>query len=247
MRISQDEFPADPKKESIMKKTSRRSFGRSVAAALAAIPVATFASESTFTAQTRKSSSTVLGDNRSHENTPPPIDLADGSFSVLMKTNSATPPLTESGSGPYTYKGKVAPSTKNSFEHIKILHGSGEQVYRDLDAADSEVAITLRDETDGDAGRLVVSCVSDEINIVSTGYGSGPANGQLQPSYKPGRPHHKHTLTHQGGPGNKEFRITAIKITKRGATPLDLALNPVGSGSNQFESQGFRILLWLKE
>lgn len=230
-----------------MKKTSRRSFGKSVAAALAAIPVATLGSESNLKAQKRRRSSVLLDDARSHENTPPPIELLDGSFSILMKTNSATAPLSQSGSGlEYTYKGKVAPSTKNSFEHIKVIHGSGEQVYRDLDASDSIVTVKLLDENDDNVGDLIFSCVNDEIKIKSIGYGSGPANGQLQPSYKAGRPYHKHSLTHQGGPGNKEFRVAAISVTKRGAMPLDFVLPPV-SANSPFESQGFRILLWLKE
>jgi len=229
-----------------MKKTSRRSFGKLMTGAIAALPVASLSARANATLRTNERTATAMPANRYHENTPPPVEINDGSFAFLVKTPTQTKPLNETGSGPYLYKGKVDGSTDNNIEHIKILHGSGEWVYRDLEATGSMITIELQDYDNGRAGTLVVSGDTDAFQVLSTGYGSGNANGQLSWSRENGRPHYKHHFMHRGGPGNKEFRVTGIRITKGGATTLNLAL-PSVSANNPFESQGYRILVWLRD
>lgn len=232
-----------------MKKTSRRTFGKQITHALAALPVATLASASF--GQTKQGVRPHRNDNRTHENTPPPIEFQDGSLSVLAKATSPVHPLPEKGSNPYTYQGRVDPRPdKNMIDHIKILHGSGEWIYRDLDAAGSVLTVELKDENDGPVDILEVSTggsgSSDYFQVVSKGSsGSGVGNGPFKASSKPGKPFFKHLLEHKGGGGNKEFRVTGIKITKNDTTTLDLHVPPISTTA--FESQGYRILIWLQD
>ena len=234
-----------------MKKTSRRNFGKQLTGAIATLPLAAIVSSKTEARsplRTRSASVGSLVDERYHENTPPPIELVDGSFAIHIKTLPTTTaqPLTRTGSGhSWVYKGKLDTSSDNNIEHIKILHGSGESVFRDVEASGSVITIELQDENDGRVGTLTVFGDRDFFQVASFGYGSGNADGQLVWTHENGKPHHKHHFTHQGGPGNKEFRITGIRITKGGATTLNLALPPV-SGT-PFESQGYRILVWLAD
>src|SRR5689334_676501 len=110
-----------------MEKTSRRSFGKLMTGALAALPVVSATTNTNAKARAeREESPIVMYDNRYHENTPPPVEIAEGSFSVLIKTKTTTKPLVETGTGPFLYQGKVEGHSDNNFETIKILHGSGE-------------------------------------------------------------------------------------------------------------------------
>jgi hypothetical protein len=226
------------KQEDESKKTSRRKFGRQMAYALAALPVTAIATSTI--GQTRKRTKPHRDDNRNHENTPPPIELQDGSFTLLAKTTSPNHPLPETGTGPFTYRGKVIPTNgKNAIEHIRVLYGNGDRIYHDSSAIGSVITVLLKDEDDVLVGTLeassMVSGTEDSFQVVS--------NAQLAPSSKPGKKH-KHFLEHRGGAGNKDFRVAAIKITKGGSTKFNLTLPPV-TASNPFESQGYRVLIWL--
>ena len=229
-----------------MKKTSRRSFGKQLTGVLAGLPLVTMTAKAKTIKppQQRPASVGSLVDARYHENTPPPISFEDGSFAVHIKSNATTQPLAQSGTGPFVYSGKLDTSSDNNIEHIKVLHGSGEWVFRDLAATGSIITIELQDYNDGRVGTLTISGDRDLFSISSLGYGAGTANGRLIWSHENGNPHHKHHFTHQGGPGNKDFRVTGIRITKNGATTLNLAL-PAVSTTNPFESQSYRILVWL--
>lgn len=230
-----------------MDKTSRRSFGKLMTGALAALPVASaFADTNAKARSEAEESPIVMYDNRYHQNTPPPVEISEGSFSVLIKTPSATQPLRETGSGPFLYQGKVEGSTDNNFETIKILHGSGEWVYRDVEATGSIITVELQDFNNGRVGTLTISGDTDSFYVGSRGYGSGNANGQLIWTHENGKAHHKHRFTHRGGPGNKDFRVTGMRITRGGPTTLNLAL-PAVSDDNPFEPQGYRILIWFKD
>jgi len=230
-----------------MTRTSRRNFGKLMAGAMATVPIASLVESNDVLAQSKAKSDEVLREDiRYHENTPPPIEMLDGSFFFVIKTPNATKPLDESGSGPFVYKGKIAGSSDNNIEHIKILHGSGEWIYRDLEAVGSTITIELQDYDNGRSGTLTVSGDGPAFQVVSQGYGPGNANGKLNWTHDSGRPHHKHKFSHQGGPGNKDFRITSIKITKGGPTTLNFVL-PAVSSSAPFESQEYRILIWLRD
>ena len=234
-----------------MKKTSRRNFGKSMARTLAVLPLASLTAKEAAKAQTSRQERRMVDDNRSHENTPPPIEVQDGSFSLVIRTAAETAPIEAPTSGPgssnpYLYKGKVPGSSDNNIEHIKILDGAGEWIYRDLEAASSNITIELQDYENLRVGTLEISGERDFFKVQSRGYGSGNADGRLPWVKENGRPRHKHHFTHQGGPGNKEFRVTGIRITKGGATTLNLAIPPVGTG-HPFDSVGYRILIWLRE
>jgi hypothetical protein len=228
-------------KERIMKNTSRRSFGRSLASALAAIPVAALASKSTVKAQTDKGSRTRMAKIISHENTPPPITVEDGSFHMLIRRpDSAQPILTQSGSGKnWSYEGNIN-NSRNSIAHIKILHGTGEWVYRDLNAAGSRILIELTNEDRVLVGTLDIQGSPGLFKLNSTGYGNGNGNGKLDHAKAAGKPHYKHKWMHKGGDAAREFRITRIQVIKNSVLTLDEQVD-----LDEFLSQEYRILIWL--
>lgn len=220
-----------------MKKTSRRTFGKQLAGALAALPTAALVTSTV--GQPRKGRQR-REEIKNHENTPPPIDIQDGSFTIKAKTRTANHPLAETGSGPFTYRGKIFPTNgENAIEHIRVFRGNGDRFYRDGSAEGSVVTIQLKDENDVLVDTLVFSSVvingDDFLQIVS--------NTQMAPSSRPGRKH-RHFLEHRGGAGNRDFRITSIRITKGGSTRLNHTLPPV-SADHPFEPQGLRVLIWL--
>jgi hypothetical protein len=224
-----------------MKKTSRRNFAKSVAGAIAAIPIVSVAASG----QRQSRQKRILN----HENTPPPISIDDGSLDLRIKHPDDNKPLEESGQDRlWYYRGKLNGARANSIEHVKVLDGAGEKRYMDLNATGSVITITLKDESDGRVGELRFREIQDfgesKFEVRSTGYGNGKGKGQLSYSKGDGKPARKHKWKHQGGDGPKDFRIVGINITGGSVRPFNLNLPPVSEAS-PFENQEFRVLIWL--
>ena len=224
-----------------MKKTSRRKFGQLIAGAVAAIPVASIAAQTPRVP--RAPGKTSLQDILNHENTPPPIMIEDGSFQLKIKhVDTNGDPMTRTGSGTsWTYKGNF--NTNNNFAHLRVMHGSGEMLYSDLNAAGAKILITLEDEDHNPAGNLVFEGSATDFIVTSNGTGNGDADGKLDWSKAYGKPKSKHRWVHKGrGNSNKDFRISRIIITKTNGAVLAF---DVQVDLSQFASQDFRILAWL--
>ena len=225
-----------------MKKTSRRKFGQLIAGAVAAIPVASIAAQTPRVP--RAPGKTSLQDILNHENTPPPIMIEDGSFQLKIKhVDTNDDPMTRTGSGmDWTYKGNFN-NNKNNFAHLRVMHGSGEMLYSDLNAAGSKVLITLEDEDHNPGGNLVFEGSATDFIVTSHGTGNGNADGKLVWSKAYGKPKFKHKWAHKGVANpNKDFRISRIQITKvNGAVvAFDLQVDVA-----EYESQEIRVLAWL--
>ncbi|MDX6531953.1 MAG: hypothetical protein QOH41_4243 [Blastocatellia bacterium] len=244
-----------------MKKTSRRSFGKQFAGALAAVPLASVSAKSdpqqNKPGQSRKSDPECI---RTHENTPPPISINDGSLTMFLETaatataNPGNPMTNESDtSTEHFHKGNLNGSKSSEIVHIKVLHGSGDLLYQNLDATDSTVTVQLEDIDGGDVGALNFSAPNTvpapghpfAPEFIIRGTGPTAANRKLQYNgHGAGSHKDRHEFSHKGGAGGKEFRVVAIKVEQSGQllfftkAPLK-TVDPL--------SQQYRVLLWLKE
>jgi hypothetical protein len=116
-----------------MKKTSRRSFTKSITAALAVAP---FALSANTQGQQRKSGSASPFDNRTHD-TPPPIEVIDGS--LRTEAHDDHKETHDTVLRRWYYDNEAYPN----IAHIKVLHGSGDMIYRNLAADGLIVKISL--------------------------------------------------------------------------------------------------------
>ncbi len=224
-----------------MKKTSRRNFGKLLAGAAAAIPVASIAAQTPPPIDQRKATS--LEKILNHENTPPPITIEDGSFQLKIKHEETNDdPMTRTGSGMNWRYNANFNNDKNNFAHIRVMHGSGEMLYSDLNAAGSKILISLEDERHNPAGNLVFEGSATDFIVSSQGTGSGNADGKLVWSKAYGKPKFKHKWTHNGrGNPNNDFRISRITITKVNGAVLAFDIQV---DLTEFKSHDFRILAW---
>jgi hypothetical protein len=242
-----------------MKKTSRRSFGKQFAGALAAVPLASVSAKSdpqqSKPGQSPKSDPVCI---RTHENTPPPISINDGSLTMFLATvetttgNPSNPMNNESDtSTEHFHKGNLNGSKSNEIVHIKVLHGSGNLLYQNLDATDSTVTVQLEDIDGGDVGAVNFSAPNTvpapghpfAPEFIIKGTGPTAANRKLQYNgHGTGRHKDRHEFAHKGGPTVKEFRVAAITVEKGGQILFFTKAPP--RTADPF-SQEYRLLLWL--
>ena len=108
-----------------MKKTSRRNFAKTMTAALAAAPVA-LVSKTEAGAQTPDKRRRVGSSSESvrfHQDTPPPIEILDGS--LIVESADAF------GGTETVLTLKSAP-----IEHIRVIADNGDKLYEDLEASE---------------------------------------------------------------------------------------------------------------
>jgi hypothetical protein len=189
-----------------------------------------------------KPAATTLAKMFFHENTPPPLLVEDGSLNI-----SAVIPLAPGGSqNVWSYSGTIPGSQSSEIAHIKVLHGSGNVVFMDLDAGDSTITINLLDEVKGAAGKLEITGGPNQFQIISTGQGNGTGKLDHTPPTGTASATPKHRYTHKGGENAKAFRVVGINITKPSGQVFNLRL-PLPTVANPFVSQEFRILVWFAD
>lgn len=190
----------------------------------------------------------------SHESTPPRISIEDGSMTISVRTRPTPGPgppdpfgLPHSTPQEHVYKSAFnAPS--HQIEYIRVLHGSGRLLYEDLSANGSVVTLRLGDDpTRAPVGEVEFSesiAIPNQFKIVSrwTGAGDGRLN-YLGHGNPPGRRKDRHKWEHRGGGPGREFLVTSIEVRKPSGIVFRTDLNP----AHPFESQEFRVLIWLPE
>lgn len=176
----------------------------------------------------------------SHENTPPPISIDDGSLSigVRLPPTQVVPaghlPLDETHPGKWQYQGNLNDRQKNAIEHIKVLHGSGMMIYTDLQAEGSIITIQLND-----GGTVVDNLEFREVPPPTGTQTLFQVTSSHRMNYAaPGLSGGKHRWAHAGAGGARDFYVSAIQIIKNGQIQLNL------TGMIQ---EDFRILVWLTE
>jgi len=122
----------------VMKKTSRRRFGKQLTGAVAAMTITSLTGKAEIinTAQKPKAASEQIG-FRTHD-TPPPLEFINGSF-VVEKENDFNNTVMNGTRREY----KVT-AGRTTLEHIKIVDGSGEMLYRKDGADQCIISFELR-------------------------------------------------------------------------------------------------------
>lgn len=242
-----------------MKKTSRRNFGKLMTGAIAAIPAISLAPESVVLGQRRGEKSQDKICIRSHESTPPPISIEDGSLKFTVEASTADPLKLQSGGPPWVYEGDINSGTDNEIAHIRVLHGSGSLLFQDLEAEGSTVTVHLRDTSHKLVGQLVFSKGSGSgspspFRVKSEKFGTtSQGDGMLMHQLPSGTGSHKnrHSFQHKGGDTNNEFRVTRIEIEKPndlGGTDKVFTVSiKKPAPTDEFFSHELRVLIWLKE
>jgi hypothetical protein len=212
-------------KENIMKTTSRRNFGKQLAATVAALPVVTLAASENTSAQTEQQlkARAMQEKVRTSHNTPPDVVISDGSLSI-----ESSDELEHVGGN--VYKPKVNPTAQPEITHIRVFVDNGDKVYEDLEAEGSSINIGWENNGGSKKGDLTIKKDVDKFTISSDKkLKDSKVNGHRRPN----------KLEHPGGEDGKEFRIAFVGVT-----------NPLGFTTlfrpsvTRFEAAEFRVLIW---
>ena len=212
-----------------MKKTSRRSFAKTITAALAAAPVAlltkTAGSAQTPSKQTRVGPSGQ--DIFQHQDTPPGLEILDGSLIV-----ESTEEFAETAGTRFLYKS----TTDTSIEHIRVIADSGEKLYEDLYATE-----------DGISSSIEIVWINEDKNVSGNVKITGGTVFQIDSDKKlgknPQKKRRKFKYEHPGQGGGKRIRIESIAITNARGRKTTFTATPTDTGDN-FIPDEFRILIW---
>jgi hypothetical protein len=212
-------------KESIMKKTSRRSFGRQITGALATLPLASLVTSPSASAQT------------SHD-TPPPVLLMNGS--VIVETAEADFDEKEIVSGQRKkYKRRpVGAGMKVSLAHIKVIDGSGEILYR------GDCQTTCRDFS-----IAVTTAENDIINLASIANKfqiDTPSNKKLDkttdPFDQPMSARRKGRFRYKDDSSGAQTSIKSVAVKQGGAGVFEVILDDLPD-----DGQELKVMMWLEE
>jgi len=207
-----------------MKKTSRRTFGKQLAAALAAVPVASVALNAS--GKGRKQKSRTAADFLKEHDTPPPVLLLEGSVTV----ETTDPFGTSHPAGIGRKKHFVSAYNDLDLAHIKIVDGSGEMLYRNDKPRDTEVRVVVSDGTEVKLGRVADGFYIDLSNEKDLGNPES-INGKRKARYRPKKNH-------------DDLEIQAIKVAESPASS-DL-LYKISKGDLNSRLKECRIMIWLE-
>jgi hypothetical protein len=218
-----------------MRKTSRRTFGKQLTGAIAALPLASLANRAA--GQAKQPTKSATDGKRYHQNTPPPLVIEDGSLSFSIKADKE---LKETPDGDnFIYTGEIS-SGRNNFHHIRVLHGSGKLLYEDLEAKDSIITLDLQEVSAKPIGTIRLEAFASEIKVTSKPLTSGKAklkyDGVTGMTAKKQRYHHE-------GSGPNDFRISTITIM-RGEDQSSQTFTAPAEASDRPFWQEYRILVW---
>jgi hypothetical protein len=196
-----------------MKKTSRRNFAKSIMAAAAAAPVV-LSTKTAASAQT-------------HQNTPPPIQILDGSLMVESMEE-----FTETTGSRFKYTLTNDPL----IEHIRVISDNGDKIYEDLEASAGTISSAIE-----------LVWVNEDKNATGTVKISGGSVFQIDSDKKLGKSSQKKKrkfkYEHPGNGNNKRIRIESIEITDVRGRKTKITAFPTGNGDD-FLPEEFRILIW---
>lgn len=199
-------------------KNSRRTFGKQLTAAVAGISLAALADNQEARAQkTKRTESEVR--IFTHD-TPPPTELLDGSLVVESYYDYGNP--IQQGNR-WRYQQTAEPG----IAHLKILHGSGDVIYKNLNAEGCAIRIDWRD-TSGTTGYVDVT--GGAAFVVDTDKRMTRGNS--------GRRRRPFKFDH---PGNgHDFRIESITVTKAGSTLFQVSAPPSGTA----DPEEYKVMIW---
>lgn len=205
-----------------MKKTSRRSFSKAIAAGLVSLPAASLANAvkkgghgilEANTAEPQR-----LLDARNQHDTPPTFVMAQGSF--IVEIDKPLAPAGVSGGKKRYRRPKAVGGRDAHFDHIKIVDGSGEMLYRNDNARDCEIVLALESslEVKVFGGRELMIEMTDSLDA---------GTAQSGPRKRP----HKYVPS--------SLSILAIKVQRGTSVLYSVARNEVVS-----KLEDARIMVW---
>lgn len=228
-----------------MKKTSRRSFGKQITGALAALPIASLAATQDAGAQTRDQAKRddlaklveTLEIRTSHD-TPPTVLIMDGSF-IIETDKSDFDEKDEVAAQPKKYRRTPQDPRKRLFmAHVKIVDGSGEVLYRGNyhnPASNLSIAITTAENdvvTLGRAGNKFEVTTASNKKLQKT-------SGDDQPvgTKRLGRFRCRREVA-----GNPQASITSVAVRKDGTSVFDVSLADLPDNGREL-----KVMAWLAE
>ncbi len=230
-----------------MKKTSRRSFGKQLTGAMAALPIASLVMNESISGQVKPKTPRVASDQSAFKehDTPPPVLLMQGSFIIETAEGSFDESVTMGGRKKYRRHPKQ--KTKVHLAHVKILDGSGEILYRNDNIMDDPTHLPMD-------LRLAVTTEDGLVNVASVGNNfeiDAPGDKKLEkvdpvthPEDQPMGSKRLARFRYRDDPSGTQHRITGVKVSK-GAS---MALFEI-SDLTDLASKGdeLRIMVWLEE
>jgi hypothetical protein len=201
-------------------KTSRRGFGKQLTGAVAGVTLASLAENLEGKDQRPNAKRPQVKPGLFTHDTPPPTQLIDGSLVVESYRDYGNP--SQQGTR-WHYRQTVDPG----IAHIKILHGSGDVIYKNLDADGCAIRVDWRDRN-GTAGYINVT--GGTAFIIDTDKRMTPGNS--------GRRRRPFKFEH---PGNgQDFRIESITVTNGGTTLFQVSAPP----STIAEPEEYKVMIW---
>ena len=232
-----------------MKKTSRRSFGKQLTGAVAALPLVSlsgrtpaFARDEPLNLPQRKK-----WDIRSHQDTPPPIIIEEGSIKIDVKDQNlgAGPALPADPGGGYMWE-FPKPSTSNDIFLVgmKIVTGADRLLFyldRDFGTVDRQ-PISVRIHVEGpDTARqeIVISTRAKHVTV------QVPPRRELKKLSTPDPPSvGRLRFRYHDEAGNTNYPMKSIAIAAGAGAQvisrIDPSMLPEGSA-------GLKIMLWFED
>jgi hypothetical protein len=213
------------KQEEESKKTSRRSFGKQLTGAVAAISIASLACKGEEKSEETQTKGPLVQAKKITHDTPPPTEIVDGSLAVESYVDFGNP--TAQGNR-WQYKQSSSPK----IAHIKILHGSGDMIYRNLSADGCTIRLDWKDK-DGTTDYLKISGNQTVFMI------------DCDKRMNPGRTGKKHRPYRWDHPGNsKDFRIESIKVSDSAGNTLFQVTAPPPPSPPDVIPEEYKVMIW---
>lgn len=152
-----------------MKKTSRRNFGKALAAGLASLPGVSLANTNQQKFAEQKASnpaeSQKLSEKKNQHDTPPTFLITQGSFIIELDKPLAYV-TTTNGKKKYR-RPKASGGVDAELDHIKIVDGSGEMLYRNDAPRGCEIVLTLEESLEAKiyGGSELIVEMTDTLNV----------------------------------------------------------------------------------
>jgi hypothetical protein len=209
-----------------MKKTSRRDFAKKMTTAVAVAPFV-LSKNTAASADTSSKDAYVRPPIQAHQDTPPPIEILDGSLIV-----ESAEEFSETAGARFLYK-----LTSDPFiEHIRVLADNGDKIYEDLNASNgttsSKIEIVWINEDKNTTG-----------NVIITGGSVFQIDSDKKLDKNTHKKRRKFKYEHRGVGGGKRIRIESIEITNANGRKAKFTATPTGTADG-FLPDEFRILIW---
>jgi hypothetical protein len=227
-----------------MKKTSRRSFGKQLTGAIAALPIASLATKGIAGQMDPKKASRVSVQKTEKEHdTPPPLFIQSGSLILEARTDkndwTHTPmPGSRRGYRVLTKDRNDQPPTTAIFvAHIKIVDGSGELVYRfdNYNNTTKSVPVHVNCLMNGDLTENFHLSVDNTEFVIDV-----PDKRKIKP--KQGDPvmnGKRKRVKYLNDQGSDSHDITTIQIVKGPRVLYQVDRSDLGKGADEM-----RIMVW---